>query len=693
MGRSFVSGVQRGVAGLVGAPRDLADAWEGGVDWLAEQGRNLALQHGYDPASTLSPQERARLEEVTRERGARPAPQERETPFDLPGSQEIMGRIEQVAGPQHQPQTTAGEYARTVGEFTPGIVAPGGVLRNAVTSVAAPALLSEAAGQVTEDTALEPWARFGAALLGHGVSEGTVALLTRGQRTPDQRALRLMARELADAGYSPQEITRTANRLIAQAPTEEIMGELMGPSGQRLMRATAALGRGAGRSTAEDALTRRAVGERGPRGQVRATSIRDRVVNEAARTFEPEAARAPRDYWDALDSLRTSRAGQAQENYAQAYAQDIDQGAVMQYLAPMMREAPDAAKSGARQLDSEVQRLIGQRAQLSMAGNADEAVLARIDQDIANVRDAAGQLRAIAEGQPPNAINTRAIDYFQRGLQQAEQAAGRGSPEAGALGNFRRGFNGIADKIATGLADTRSTYGQSMAIEDFMDMGRRVFQMSDGELDRALRGTNGRGLSVEEFDGFQLGVLDAVENKLGQGDTAFLARLAKNQNWRDLLVRAAGGEAGARRFMNRLAREASMQGTRNYVLKGSQTTPIAEDIAALTDGENELAFLSDNARALIASGGNIKPLITRWIVSAFDRFNRPGLRNPEVQQAMAARLFQPVTRDGTKELRDALIAARTDPNVPEPVRAWLNRVLAVSSAGMERPEAPIPQAQ
>lgn len=61
--------------------------------------------------------------------------------------------------------TTAGKYAGTVGEFLPGALLlgganPGNVLRYGVL----PGMASEAAGQATEGTAYEPWARAGAAL-------------------------------------------------------------------------------------------------------------------------------------------------------------------------------------------------------------------------------------------------------------------------------------------------------------------------------------------------------------------------------------------------------------------------------------------------------------------------------------------------------------------------------------------------
>jgi hypothetical protein len=73
----------------------------------------------------------------------------------------------------HEPQTTAGKYAGTVGEFAGNpfsYVGPGGVAAKLGTAVRG-AIGSEAAGQAAEGTALEGAARFAGGVLG-GVSGG-----------------------------------------------------------------------------------------------------------------------------------------------------------------------------------------------------------------------------------------------------------------------------------------------------------------------------------------------------------------------------------------------------------------------------------------------------------------------------------------------------------------------------------------
>jgi hypothetical protein len=77
---------------------------------------------------------------------------------------------------ERQPQTTAGEYARTVGTFLPGAaLGGGGAVSNILRYGVLPGLASEAAGQATEGMSVagvpvEPFARAGAALVAPSVA-------------------------------------------------------------------------------------------------------------------------------------------------------------------------------------------------------------------------------------------------------------------------------------------------------------------------------------------------------------------------------------------------------------------------------------------------------------------------------------------------------------------------------------------
>lgn len=87
-----------------------------------------------------------------------------------PTSADLQKKVEGVTGEFYKPQTTAGQYAQTVGEFAPGLLGgPGGIGRRALTQVLAPGLGSEAAGQAAEKFGPEgsaPYARVGGAIAG-----------------------------------------------------------------------------------------------------------------------------------------------------------------------------------------------------------------------------------------------------------------------------------------------------------------------------------------------------------------------------------------------------------------------------------------------------------------------------------------------------------------------------------------------
>lgn len=95
---------------------------------------------------------------------------------------------------KHIPQTTAGKFARTAASFAvPAGVAGKGV-KAALKFGVIPGLVSEGAGQATEGSALEPFARVGGAMLGAGVAGGLMkakkaAIPTVGDLEAQSRAL------------------------------------------------------------------------------------------------------------------------------------------------------------------------------------------------------------------------------------------------------------------------------------------------------------------------------------------------------------------------------------------------------------------------------------------------------------------------------------------------------------------------
>lgn len=116
----------------------------------------------------------------------------------------------------HQPTTTAGEFARTVGEFVPGAVAfgPGGVAGNALRYGVIPGVASEAAGQVFDNTPLEPYVRAAAGIL----TGGLVGITASAGAGATQVAL---ARSLRGSGITDAELA-AAQQLIADGASRGI---------------------------------------------------------------------------------------------------------------------------------------------------------------------------------------------------------------------------------------------------------------------------------------------------------------------------------------------------------------------------------------------------------------------------------------------------------------------------------------
>lgn len=152
-------GLVKGAIGLAGLPGDINSLVGKGFDWAAGKAEQAM---GYTPEQSAA---KAAARQNLRS----------QMPLGLPTSSGIQDAIEGQTGKFYEPQTTAGQYAQTVGEFAPAALAgPGSVARKLTTQAVVPALASETAGQLTKGTEAEPYARVAAGVLG-GVGAGAAA--------------------------------------------------------------------------------------------------------------------------------------------------------------------------------------------------------------------------------------------------------------------------------------------------------------------------------------------------------------------------------------------------------------------------------------------------------------------------------------------------------------------------------------
>lgn len=186
--KSFGSGLVSGGVAAATAPMELGK--------LAGQG----VTYGIDRLSGLSPEQASAQQAKVQ--------QTLEANTFIPSPLQLIQRGYEAVKPyvSYTPQTVAGEYARTVGEFAPAAVSPGSALRRAA-AVVAPAVASETAGQATKGTSAEPVARLVGGLAGARLaSPRTTAIKETAKLAPTETQLAKNVsaayKKIDDAGVS-----------------------------------------------------------------------------------------------------------------------------------------------------------------------------------------------------------------------------------------------------------------------------------------------------------------------------------------------------------------------------------------------------------------------------------------------------------------------------------------------------------
>lgn len=206
IGKSALSGLAKGAAGAVGMVPNISNILRSGFN------------AGLDKLGVLT-------------NGATEAPKREAFGLDLDKlgtSAQVQQGIESVTGKLHEPQTRAGKFAHAAAEFVPMSVAmPGGVVRNAVSGVAA-GLGSEAAGQATAGTRAEPYARFAGGVLGSFAPSALSRVVTPLPATNPERMAAVRALEA-------EGVPLTAGQATGSRPLqymESVLGDVPGAGGK-----------------------------------------------------------------------------------------------------------------------------------------------------------------------------------------------------------------------------------------------------------------------------------------------------------------------------------------------------------------------------------------------------------------------------------------------------------------------------
>jgi len=495
------------------------------------------------------------------------------------------------------------------------------------------------------------------------------------QELEAQGLTRATARQLVESGRAPflnvedvaarARYVRGRNRGTRENPAPMAMMnyEMMGAQGESMANATANAA-GPGRDIAARAYARRSTGVDNS-GQVFETpaaqraaarvsddtgnpsTVSERMLSASRRSLNTEETRVPQTWDEYLEGLQGIRAREARAGYAAGLARDPDARIVEQQLAPLIRSMPRqarvaAARSGADQLEFEVGRL-----RTEMAQATDAAERAAFAQQITRAEEGVRQLRAIASarGQAPVRNNMWALDYYQRGLHQVESTLVRGSPEASSIAGARRLYNDTLRPMNQPWAEAHQNYGASMRQQDYATQAQNLLR-SPERLDDVMTLLRGN-LSKHERDAIVVGVLRALDAKLAQGDTRFVAQVMRRRDWQAALRQVMGEEAWAQWNYTALT-EQVMRRSESAVLAGSKTARTQEDIRDLTN-ETELGFMREAMQS-----GNIRGAFMRRLLDAWDRWAQGGIRNPEVNRALANRLFQTATEGNQARLVDEI---------------------------------------
>jgi hypothetical protein len=408
------SGMARGAADLVGLPGTIQNAFDSGVSKITG---DIASLWGGEGIKAPPP-----------------------SPLSGAGLRAVASKASDGAT-EYTPKTTEGKFASTVGEFAPGaLLGPGNALANVVKYGVIPGLASEAAGQVTEGTSAEPYARIGAGLVSPLAVEGGLRVAeTAGNKllsmTPTGAAANNLKEALAASGTTVGDIGSE----MARNPRLNAMD--IDPNLQQMGMNLANQG-GAPRSILNDAVENRLAGAKG-------------AVEDA---YDAAIGGVP-DVKVYLDNLKAT----TQANGKKAFG-DALTGAKPVDITPVLDTIDKTISPG-------VQAVVGKASAIPQ-GPVEQA-LARVRSSLANDTEMLTDAERLHQIQSQLRIEADTL---------AKSSSGQDKLVASALRKVR---SKIVDQIddATGgkFKPAQQQYADDNAIQEAFDKGREVFKNGTGD--------------------------------------------------------------------------------------------------------------------------------------------------------------------------------------------------------------------
>jgi hypothetical protein len=467
---------------------------------------------------------------------------------NIPTAGSLQRGVEGVTGEFYQPKTTAGEYAQTAGEFLPGLIGgPEGIASRLATRVAAPAVASETAGQLTQGTAAEPYARIAGALLSP-VATSAAARGVASLQSPIAGMSRASAGHLI-AGVEADGPAAVQARLAALGPDAT-----MADAGPALLGKAqgAALNSDEGRSILQGTLTARNEG------------TNQRIMGDVNRALGPAE-----DPQTVTDAIRAHRSAVDTVNYPAALdnAPQVQVAPILHQIDARIAETPvgsmeHRALTNARAMMMTTER----RPLLDAAGNPQYDNLGNqrwtevpVSQNDANV------LHRV-KGEMDNVIS-----YDAPGLGVPAGALQR---QQGALKQVRGALNAELESQVPGYADANRASAALAQRAEAVGQGTQYLgsgkttpspdrfaaefgQLSPGEQIAFAKGSRG---NIERVLGTKANDLQALRGELqGEG------------GWNTAKIATVHGQPSADELVSTVDRNLKFRDTYNKVVENSQT--------------------------------------------------------------------------------------------------------------------------
>lgn len=508
--KSIGTGLVKGAIGLAGMPGDIGRLVDMGLEKLS------------GPKKAIPEEEQSALYKLRQATSP-------------PTSADIQGGIEKVTGEFHKPESTAGDYAQTIAEFAPGLVGGGSLVRKGVGVVSSGAA-SEAAGQATKGTALEPYARIAGAFTGPGlakVAQVAAAPITSqiaARVNPAGYAEKQFARHVSESQLPPNQVANDVLTAAREGQPHYAVADALGSAGQEAL-STVARSPGIGRTETTNFLNDRQLGQ----GR--------RVQNAIAEGFN-----APQTAEEAREALTAHRTATSDANY----------GSVRGNGAPV--DVSRVIDRIDRTLNPGISPVA--RPQSGIANDPIESALQRLRSQLTDGRSHLTDFDALSR------VRSQLSDDIQASVQ-----AGRGN-QARLMGQALRDLDAAMEHASPGFRAANAEHAQMSRNIEAVGEGQTAAQR--GRSEDVVRTFAGR--PPENQQPYRVGYADRlIQNAQGAGPGVNRARFVAPAD--ELAALAAPGQYPL--MERRLARENTMFDTRHRATGGSMTSSNLANDAAL----------------------------------------------------------------------------------------------------------------